>query len=153
MKKNIFLSILLSCLTIILITSCSKKNDDTPVITDNEELLTSTSWVEQNLTFTEAGQDKTSIYNSTYGDLSVNFNADGTYSVTSENYSVLTSGTWTIDESKTTLTATDINSAVFNITIVSISGTSLELRFTYLYNNGFINVAVTIEGTFIPSST
>jgi len=153
MKKNAFLSILLTCLTIVILTSCSKKNDDTPiVIPDKVDLLTATSWIEQNLAFSEAGHDKTAIYNGIYGDLSVNFNADGTYSVTSEKLSLLTSGTWTINESQTVLTATDTNNSyVFNLTIVSLSSTSLGLQFTYTYFNGSINVAVFIEGTFVPA--
>ena len=152
MKRNTFLSILLTCLTLIMITSCSKKNDDTPIVADTLELLTDKNWVEQNLSFSEAGHDETAAYSLIYGDISVFFNANGTYFVNSQNYGILTEGTWVISEDQTMLTATDTNTSnVFNITIVSISSSSLGLQFMYTYNNGLINVNVFIEGTFVPA--
>jgi len=135
-----------------MITSCSKKNDDTPIVADTLELLTDKNWVEQNLSFSEAGHDETAAYSLIYGDISVFFNANGTYFVNSQNYGILTEGTWVISEDQTMLTATDTNTSnVFNITIVSISSSSLGLQFMYTYNNGLINVNVFIEGTFVPA--
>lgn len=153
MKRKTFLMILASCF-IIIFTSCSKDDNETPInIAENVELLTSTDWVEQNLTFSEGGHDETAAYNLIYGDLSVSFNSNGTYIVNSQNYGILTQGTWTINESQTILTAVDTNSNEFNITIVSISSSILNLQFMYTYNDGVINIDVFIQGAFVPFAT
>lgn len=152
MRNNIFLSILLSSIIILTIASCDKKNDDNPVVVpDTLELLTDKEWVEQNISYFEAGHDETQTYSLIFGNLTVQFNGNGTYFVNSQNQGILTEGTWIINEDQTLLTLTDTNSTIFNITIVTISNTSLGLQFIYVYNNGLINVNVLIEGTFIPS--
>lgn len=150
MKKKKILSILLSSLIILTISSCDKKDDDNPVvIPDTLELLTDIDWVEHNISYFETGHDETDKYSLIFGDLTIQFNGNGTYFINSQNLGILTEGTWVINEDQTLLTLTDTNSTIFNITIVTISNTSLGLQFIYVYNNGLININVSIEGTFI----
>jgi len=152
MKKNTFISIILSSLIILTITSCDKKDDNQVVAPDTLELLTDKDWLEQDISYFETGHDETETYNLIFGGLTVQFNGNGTYFVNSQNLGILSEGNWVINEEQTLLTLTDTNSTVINITIVSISSSSLGLQFMYTYDNGLINISVLIEGTFVPAT-
>lgn len=149
MKKYSSYIILVLTISFLSTTSCQKRFNIEP----EEELspvvimLTETAWTEKSLSFTDEGLDVTSDYSIQFGDLSVNFDTDGTYSITSTELGIISAGTWVINNSNTVVTVTDSNDNIITITIISISSTELNLQFTFT-STGTINITVDISGTF-----
>jgi len=150
MKKIGFLTTLVLCLSLVIITSCKKDDDaESEVITN---LLTANAWTEESVTFAEDGIDETAFYTDYFGELSSNFLSNGTYSVNSENFGAISAGNWVINEDHTTLTLTESGegATVYIMTIVSISNTSLHLTYNYSRDFGMAHYNIDVDVTMIP---
>ena len=149
MKKITFLPIILLSLCLVITTSCNKLDDPTIGNPETEELLSANNWVKESITYTEGGQDATGFFETTFQNIYISFNDNGTYSITSSNLGVLSSGTWSINEAGDVITVIDQDSNTIIINILSITETSLHVTFTYI-SEGYITINVDIDVTLVP---
>jgi len=136
---------------LLITTACSKSNDNNLEANEVIELLIANDWINQDITYTVGGQDVTSEYETNFQDIYISFLSDGSYSIVSSNLGTLSSGTWAINEAGNMVTIIDQYSNVIIITILSISETSLHIKFTFSME-GIVTIDIDIDVTLTPST-